>query len=238
MSQPEPIQRGPHQPEPTAAELVRWAESLAAIAQTGLGFSKVPFERERYEEILHVAADMRARAADPNSRSAEDHHASWLKHVGEGIAGYVTPKVAVGAVVGNDRGQVLLIQRADSGIWLYPTGWADIGYSAAEVAQKEVLEETGIHCEAIAPIAILDGMRLGFTTIPMYSLVFHCRATGGEISPHPQECLDAGWFSPDTLPEPLASHGNWTDLAFAAITGSPLDVHFDVPRDEVWRTGH
>ena len=49
---------------------------------------------------------------------------------GDGVSGYVTPKVAVGAVVGNDDGEILLIQRSDSGIWLYPTGWADIGYSA------------------------------------------------------------------------------------------------------------
>ena len=47
-------------------------------------------------------------------------------------------KVAIGAVVGNDEGQILLIQRADYGVWLYPTGWADVGYSASEVAVKEV----------------------------------------------------------------------------------------------------
>ena len=39
---------------------------------------------------------------------------------------------AVGAVVGNDDGELLLVQRADSGVWLYPTGWADVGYSPAE----------------------------------------------------------------------------------------------------------
>ena len=53
-----------------------------------------------------------------------------MKLVESGPAGYVTPKVAIGAVVGNDAGELLLIQRSDSGIWLYPTGWADIGYSA------------------------------------------------------------------------------------------------------------
>ena len=29
--------------------LIRWAEALAGIAQTGLAFTDVPFERERYE---------------------------------------------------------------------------------------------------------------------------------------------------------------------------------------------
>ena len=78
-----------------------------------------------------------------------------MGQVGEGIAGYVTPKVAVGAVVGNDKGEMLLVQRADSGVWLYPTGWADVGYSAAEVVVKEVLEETGIEAEPIRLIAVL-----------------------------------------------------------------------------------
>ena len=37
-------------------------------------------------------------------------------------------------IVGNEAGEILLVQRADSGVWLYPTGWADVGYSPAEVA--------------------------------------------------------------------------------------------------------
>ena len=36
-------------------------------------------------------------------------------HGRRGVPGYVTPKVAVGAVVGNDEGQILLIQRARLG---------------------------------------------------------------------------------------------------------------------------
>ena len=66
-------------------------------------------------------------------------------------------KVAVGAVVGNDDGEILLVQRADSGVWLYPTGWADVGYSPSEVAVKEVHEETGI--EAVPVIAFANHTR-------------------------------------------------------------------------------
>src|SRR3974377_1318620 len=111
----------------------------------------------------------------------------WVASVGDGVPGYVTPKVAVGAVVGNDEGRLLLVQRADSGVWLYPTGWADVGYSPAEVVVKEVLEETGIEAEPLRLIAVLDGLRLGFTRVPLYSLVFHCRAVGGELRAHPLE---------------------------------------------------
>ncbi|MFT7598890.1 MAG: ADP-ribose pyrophosphatase YjhB (NUDIX family) [Acidimicrobiales bacterium] len=216
----------------TAQELLTWAESLAGIARTGLGFSEVPFERERYEEILAVAGDIRARV---DGEQASDFKEEWLKIVGDGIAGYVTPKVAIGAVVGDDEGRLLLIQRADSGVWLYPTGWADIGYSPAEVAVKEVWEETGIRCEVVKPLAIHDGLRLGFSRIPLYSIVFHCRAVGGALSPHPQECLDAQWFTRDNLPEPIASFDRWGDLAFRAVDGDDVETSFDAPRDPVWR---
>ncbi len=219
----------------TGADLRRWAEALAGIARTGLGFTDNLYERERFEEILHVAADIRA-AAEVDLVAA-DLSAEWLRTVGQGVAGYVTPKVAVGAVVGNDAGEILLIKRSDTGHWLYPTGWADVGYSAAEVAVKEVREETGIECEPVQLIGLLDGMRLGFTRIPLYSAVFHCRATGGAIAAHPLECDDVGWFAEDALPSPLAGAERWRVPAFAAIRGQPVDVLFDRPRDRVWKAG-
>ena len=128
------------------------------------------------------------------------------------------------------------MQRGDSGIWLYPTGWADVGYSASEVAVKEVREETGIECEVVRLIAVLDGLRRRFTSIPLYSLVFHCRATGGDLVGHPLETRAIGWFAEDALPEPLAGIEQWGELAFAAIRGEPVEVLYDVPRDATWRS--
>ena len=157
--------------------------------------------------------------------------------MGSGVPGYVTPKVTVGAVVGNDDGEILLVQRADSGLWLYPTGWADVGYSPAEVVVKEVREETGIDCEVLRPIAILDGLRLGFTGIPLYSLVFHCRMTGGSLTPHPMECRDVGFFAEGELPQPTILADEWAAESFAAIRGEPVEVRFDAPREPPWVGG-
>ncbi|MFZ0664553.1 MAG: NUDIX hydrolase N-terminal domain-containing protein [Acidimicrobiales bacterium] len=218
-------------------QLLRWSEALSAIARTGLGFSDNLYERERFEEVLHVAADI-AVAAAAGVEGVEDAAGiveEWLGHVGEGIAGYVTPKVAVGAAVGNDKGEMLLVQRADSGVWLYPTGWADVGYSAAEVVVKEVLEETGIEAEPVRLIAVLDGLRLGFTRIPLYSLVFQCRATGGDLKAHPLETRDVGWFSLDSLPQPLAGSERWGEHVFRALRGEHVDVLYDTVRTPMWR---
>src|SRR5690606_31381023 len=168
----------------------------------GLGFTRSRYEQERFEEVLAVAADIRVAAG--SRFDAETLVEEWMRSVGDGVAGYQTPKVAVGAVVGNEDGEILLVQRADSGVWLYPTGWADIGYSASEVAVKEVREETGIVAEVVRPIMVLDGLRLGFTRIPLYSVVFLCRAVGGQLTPHPLETADVGFFGFDALPEPVA----------------------------------
>jgi ADP-ribose pyrophosphatase YjhB (NUDIX family) len=228
-----------------ARDLARWSETLAAIARTGLGFTESLYERERFEEVLHVAADIKAAAAEAEAEAAEDAEVrretdhfvqEWLESVGEGVPGYVTPKVAIGAIVGNDRGQLLLVQRADSGIWLYPTGWADVGYSPAEVAVKEVEEETGIVCEPERLLAVIDGQRMGFSRFGMYMLLFHCTATGGELKGHPLETSDVGWFGADELPAATAGAQWWGPMAFSAINGEELRTTFDPVRSPIWRT--
>jgi ADP-ribose pyrophosphatase YjhB (NUDIX family) len=222
-------------PRPSPVELLRWAEALAGLARTGLGFTQNLYERERFEEVLRIAADIRYAAVE--EVEATDQVEEWLESVGQGVPGYVTPKTAVGAVVGNDAGEILLVQRAGSGVWLYPTGWADIGYSPSEVAVKEVFEETGIEAEPVSLIGVFDGMRLGFHSVPLYSLVFHCKMTGGELRGHPLETLDVGFFPRDRLPEPLAGASRWVNLAFAAIDGRHTGCVFDPPRTPPWR-GH
>ncbi len=228
-------------PVPDPRDLVRWSDTLAAIARTGMGFTASLYERERYEEVLHVAADIKA-AAQTLSDGIETHRETdhfvqeWLANVGEGVPGYVTPKIAVGAVVGNDEGEILLVQRRESGVWLYPTGWADVGYSPSEVAVKEVEEETGIICEPVSLLSVIDGQRMGFSRFGMYMLLFLCRATGGELQGHPLETSDVGWFAEDALPEVTAGAQWWGSMAFAAIRGETIETGFDAPRSPVWRT--
>ena len=217
--------------------LRRWAESLAGVAKTGLGFTESQYERERFEEILKIAGDIKVAADEglDGVADADGYVAEWMKEVGHGVPGYQTPKVAVGAAVTNDEGKLLLIERADSGVWLYPTGWCDVGYSAPEVVVKEVLEETGIEVEPVRLIGVLDGMRLGQSRIPLYSLLFFCRAVGGELKLHPLEVTNAGWFGRDEIPTPTIGAERWVGPIFAAIDGEVRDVFYDDLRRPVWR---
>jgi len=218
-------------------DLVRWSETLAGIARTGLGFTQSLYEKERFEEVLHVAADIKAAADEVLQVERETDHfiQEWMESVGEGVPGYVTPKVAIGCIVGDDEGRILLMKRPDAGVWLYPTGWADVGYSPAEVAVKEVFEETGIVCVPEQVIAIIDGQRMGFTRFGMYMILFHCRAVGGDLQGHPLETAGVGFFAEDDLPWPTAGASWWGPMAFAAIKGERLAATFEPPRDPVWR---
>ena len=222
-------------------DLVRWSETLAAIASTGLGFTESLYERERFEEVLHVAADIKMAVnevleAQEERREREHLIEEWMDSIGVGVPGYVTPKVAIGAVVGNEHGQILLVQRADSGMWLYPTGWADVGYSPAEVAVKEVAEETGIECVPEQLLAVIDGQRMGFSRFAMYMLLFHCTATGGELRRHPLETADVGWFGPDELPATAVGVQWWAPMAFGAINGERYATAVDGVRSPVGRS--
>ena len=130
------------------------------------------------------------------------------------------------------------MQRSDSKMWLHPTGWADIGYSPAEVAVKEVQEETGIECEPLGVLSIVDGLRMGFSEIPLYSIVFHCQAIGGDLRAHPLEATDVGWFTEDAIPTNTIGRDRWVAGAFAAIRGRVSPTTFDTVRDPVWRGEH
>ena len=210
------------EPVPSTKQLLRWSEALAGIARTGLGFTESLYEQERFEEVLRIAADIRV-TVDEGTEGAEDAEGlveEWLGSVGKGVPGYVTPKVAVGAAVGNENGEILLVKRADSGVWLYPTGWADVGYSAAEVVVKEVEEETGIDVEVVRLIAVLDGLRIGISRIPLYSLVFQCRPIGGELKAHPLECADVGWFPLDKLPFPWPAPSAGANMSSPPCAGN------------------
>lgn len=218
---------------PGEIDLLRWSEALAGIARTGLGFTDSLYEKERYGEVLAIAAEIRSKATDTPEPKAQV--TEWMRQVEKGVAGYVTPKISAGAVVGNDKGELLLIRRSDSGRWMLPTGWADVGYSPVEVAVKEVWEETQVRCEPVRLVAVLDAMRHGITRKPFYSLVFLCKSIGDNTPvPHPLECLDAGFFAADSLPDNSLQEQWWTKLAFRAIDGHTEEVHFDPPRSLPW----
>lgn len=112
---------------------------------------------------------------------------------------------AVEAVVVSD-GRVLLAERADTGAWSIPGGIVEPGEFAADVAERELWEETGVR-------GTVDRLLLVTTTPPMaypngdrcqfLSMIFQCSYVTGEPRADGEETTLVRWFPTDALPDGL-----------------------------------
>ena len=175
-----------------------WARSLQATAQTGLAFTKDPYDRERYEALLELAARMFAAHSDaPTERIAG---------LFRGEHGYATPKIDVRAAVFDPQGRVLLVRETmDQGRWTLPGGWADVNVTPADNAVKEVAEESGYDARVLKLAAVWDRTRQHHppTVFSCCKLFYVCELTGGEARTS-LETAEVGWFARDAIPEDLS----------------------------------
>jgi 8-oxo-dGTP pyrophosphatase MutT (NUDIX family) len=138
------------------------------------------------------------------------------------------------AIVFDDRQRVLLVHHNKIGLWLYPGGHIDPNEDPAQAAQREVLEETGIHTQAISdqlfthpavtthapPYTIIE-MDVADTKIGPHrhiDLVYVLRATSGELAAQLDEVGGVQWVpladlpglhTPAELPGLVAEAASW-----------------------------
>ena len=116
---------------------------------------------------------------------------------------YLDPKVAVGTIVADDEGRVVLVRRAIEpgyGLWVFPGGYVDRGEPVTDAAVREAREEAGLDVR-------LDGL------VNIYSypgrtpviVVYAATAIGGTLCID-EECLETAEFDVAAIP--------WDDLAF------------------------
>lgn len=165
---------------------------LQGIAQTGKKYGKDIFDRERYEELSKVTKKL----METLYPSLSDKELTILVDKDEG---YATPKVDIRAVIFNQEGKLLLVKEKSDHCWSLPGGWADIGYSPKEIAEKETMEEAGIPVTAKRLIAVIDTSKHDFppSLTYVYKFFIHCVAEDGELKTG-IETNDVGYFS---LPE-------------------------------------
>lgn len=196
-----------------------WAKRIQAIGQTGLYYSKDPYDKERYEQIREIAVEMMAY------QTGEDP--LRVKELLCGEVGYATPKVDVRGVVFQDD-SVLLVQEAMDGKWTLPGGWADVKLSPGENAAKEVREESGYEVRPERLLAIYDRDKHPHPPCPfhIYKLFIECRIIGGEARAS-LETLDVGFFPVAKLPQLSVSRVTEDEIArlylLAASPGQPAE---------------
>jgi ADP-ribose pyrophosphatase YjhB (NUDIX family) len=170
-----------------------WTQRIQAIAQAGLTYSEGPYDRQRYKELQVIAAEILAHHAGASVDKA--------LAVVRAEAGYATPKVDVRAAV-FQNGRILLVRETSDRRWSLPGGWADVGDSPAEVAAREVREESGYEVRITKILAVLDKARHAHPPELWYAykLIFLGELVGG-TSQTSLETSEVGWFDREALPE-------------------------------------
>ncbi len=173
---------------------LRWAKGLQAIAQNGLTYAADVYDKERYQAVREVAAEMMAERSESDT-------ASVLQLFYE-ETGYATPKVDVrGAVFRDDA--ILLVREVSDGRWALPGGWADVNDSPSENIVREISEESGFETRVRKLAAVLDRSRhphVPAMPYHVYKMFFICEITGGAPKPN-HEIHEVRFFKEDEIPE-------------------------------------
>lgn len=192
-----------------------WTKDLQSIAQAGLYYGKDVFDRERYEKIREISAQMMSEISDLDVGKVKDLFCNEI--------GYQTPKIDTrSAIFKNDR---ILLVREKNGTWSLPGGWCDYNVSVAENAVKETREESGFDVKVIRLIAVLDRAKHNSPLYPygVCKMFFECSITGGEFKEN-SETTAFDFFTENSLP----------DLATEKNNQEQLKMCFKAHRDEHW----
>lgn len=202
-------------------KIALWADQLRDHSAMGLRFSENIYDRTRYEAIQQIALDMYALATGIDDEQLETVRAM--------IFSRPTPiTVGDGAVI-DASGRILLIQRSDSQLWAMPGGALEVGETPAAGVVREVLEETGVRCEATTLVGVFDTRLWGSKSgHQLYNMTFLCRPLDGrQPITHDMESLAIGWYPEDGLPDATdPGHRGRIHEAFRIWRGDPHS-HFD-----------
>lgn len=201
----------------TEKDWLNWAVELQALAQAGLQYGKDKFDKERYERIREISAEMVSGASGLPVETVKELFCCET--------GYQTPKLDSRAAIFRD-GKILLVQEAN-GTWALPGGWVDAGLSTAENTVKEVKEEAGLDVKVTRVIAVQDREK---HNRPVYAwkickVFYLCEELGGEFAEN-SETISTGYFSMEELPK----------LAKEKITREQIEMCFAANEAEHWET--
>ena len=196
-------------------KVTQWALELQSLAQAGLFYGHDDFDKERYQRIRDISAEMMSERTGLPLEKVKDLFCS--------DNGYQTPKVDTRAAIFNS-GKILLVRERD-GRWSMPGGWCDYNLSPAENTIKEAKEEAGLDVviERLAAVQDRDKHNEPPYAYKIVKIFYLCRVTGGSFVDN-IETSDSRYFSVDELPP----------LAVEKCSEDQVKMCFEAERDKNW----
>ena len=172
------------------SDFVKYLQRMIALTDTGLTFTKDPFDRERYEDLRSLLTEMLNQASDLDSEEV----AEVLKPT----SAYATPLMDVRAWIVEDE-KICLVRGQGENDWALPGGFGEVGYSPTENILKEIEEETGFEAKVERLLAVFDTNRFQLQSKQYAKFVFECKLLDGQFQEN-QEIADLQFFAIDQLP--------------------------------------
>jgi len=196
-------------------KLTKMAMELQAMAQIGLTYTKDIYDKERFERIREISAELLTLKTDMPFEKVKDLFCCET--------GYQTPKLDTRAAIFKDDKLLLVCQ---NGKWALPGGWFDYNETVASNTIKEAKEEAGLDVEPVSIIAIQNRNNHNF---PKYAyeickIFVLCEVKGGSFQEN-IETTESGYFALDNLPE-LDEDRN---------VYSQIKMCFDAYHDKNWK---
>lgn len=196
---------------------LEWAKEIQFIAQAGIEYSPDPFDRERFERLREMAAEMLAAMTELPLEKVHDLFCNET--------GFQTPKLDSRAAIIRE-GKILLVQEWD-GLWAMPGGWVDVDQTISTNLVKETREEAGLAVKVGRLVALHEYSRRNCRRPFPYNIIkafVLCEAIGEPHLVENPETRAVQWFAPDSLP-PLHT-GKQTAGQVAMCFAAFADAHW------------
>ena len=199
-------------------KLLEWAIRIQSLAQAGLTYGRDPYDKERYEELREISAEMLAERTELPVLT--------IRNLFCNEQGYQTPKIDTRAALFQD-GKILLVHE-NNGTWALPGGWCDVDQSVASNVVKECKEEAGLDVSPLRLIAVEDWRKhnvqnYAYGVVKIFVL---CKRTGGAFTEN-IETTETAYFGRNELPQQLATEKN---------SAEQIRMCFDAYSNENWQT--
>ena len=183
-----------------AQKLALLADILRDCSVLDLHYAENIYQRDRSRRVQDVALELLSLTTAQPLEELEPLRATLMTRP--------APFPVSDAAVIDEAGQILLIRRADNGLWAMPGGALDAGETAAQGAVRETLEETGVTCEPIRLVGVYDSRFCGTIALhQLYQFNFLCRPLLHipVVDPpeHAHEVREIRWFPENALPEDI-----------------------------------
>ncbi len=198
-------------------------DELQTIARNGLNFTTNPYDRERFERLLALATRYYGQVLDCPPQDIRQRFLAEL--------GYITPKVGAEAAILDREGRMLLVRRADDGLWCLPCGWVEPNESPEEAAAREVQEETGLEVVPRHLVGVFTRKpNIGHGPHTAIAVVYLCEVTGGTLRTC-HEVTEARYWRIEDVPAWHELHRMYADAAHAAWRRRQAAAHSTEGRD-------